>query len=342
MLACNHAARRGIAIGLALTLLGIGRFAAAEGLILNDAGEAIALSEQVDYDGATVNQSRWSGRIGAAILQRGRLKSDSFIYNANTGDTLLNSRGFDFPMRGGVDVGVMRRGEWADVDFRYFGIDQWNATQPGFTSGPGATLHFQNIAPSPDPVTIGTTTYGSELHSAEINFRRNATQWLTLLAGFRYLSFHEDFHLGADVGGGIPPVSIVMNTQNRLYGAQIGADAILLEFNRFQIESAIKTGVYGNAAGNSVVESIAGIGNIIDASGSRAHTAFVGDLNFTGVYQLNNAWSVRAGYQLLWLSGVALVADQPPGIDFNSGTDVVDTSGSAFFHGVLVGLERSW
>jgi len=64
-------------------------------------------------------------------------------------------------------------------------------------------------------------------------------------------------------------------------------------------------------------------------------------LNFTAVYQLNNAWSLRAGYQLLWLAGVAVAAEQASDY-FDNATPVINTAGNAFFHGALVGCERSW
>ena len=34
--------------------------------------------------------------------------------------------------------------------------------------------------------------------------------------------------------------------------------------------------------------------------------AFVGDLNFSIIYQLNRVWGLRTGYNLIWLEGVAL------------------------------------
>ena len=74
-----------------------------------------------------------------------------------------------------------------------------------------------------------------------------------------------------------------------------------------------------------------------------AHPTGVGDLNFTAAYQLTNVWSIRGGYQLLWLTGLALASEQFPQVShhFVPDLDVVD-DGSLFLHGALVSLEAAW
>jgi hypothetical protein len=78
------------------------------------------------------------------------------------------------------------------------------------------------------------------------------------------------------------------------------------------------------------------------AAASDNHAAFVGELGFTAVYQLSPHWSLRAGYQMLWLEGVAVAAEQVPAIDLLAGLAAVDTTGSPFYHGANVGLEFVW
>ena len=165
--------------------------------------------------------------------------------------------------------------------------------------------------PVPFPATnVYTVTYGTQLDSFEANLRRNVSQSLTILAGFRYLYFRDQF--AASVDSSVFPQSsrVAYSGNNNLFGFQIGADGILWDSgNRFRIESAIKAGVFGNAAQNSVSLSNSSL-FALDTKTSAQPTSFVGDLNFTGVYQFNDVWSVRAGYQLLWLAEVAVAADQ--------------------------------
>ena len=69
---------------------------------------------------------------------------------------------------------------------------------------------------------------------------------------------------------------------------------------------------------------------------------FLGDLNYTVTRRLNDTWWLRLGYNMIWLSGVALAPDQ---WDFTntatSGTTLVG-GGGLFLHGVNLGLESRW
>ena len=70
--------------------------------------------------------------------------------------------------------------------------------------------------------------------------------------------------------------------------------------------------------------------------------AFLGELTLSAAYQLNETWGLRAGYNLMWISGVALAPDQ---LDFSftptSGSQL-SNSGSLFIHGASLGLEARW
>ncbi len=57
---------------------------------------------------------------------------------------------------------------------------------------------------------------------------------------------------------------------------------------------------------------------------------------------MNRHWGLRAGYNFIWLAGVALAPDQ---YDFSdtaaSGSHLVN-GGGIFLHGANLGLERRW
>ena len=75
--------------------------------------------------------------------------------------------------------------------------------------------------------------------------------------------------------------------------------------------------------------------------GSR-NVAFVGEANFVLTLDLNDCWTARGGYNLMWIEGVALGPDQ---LDFTmtstSGT-MLTNDGGLFLHGASVGLEARW
>jgi hypothetical protein len=71
-------------------------------------------------------------------------------------------------------------------------------------------------------------------------------------------------------------------------------------------------------------------------------TAFIGELGFSATYQVTSTLYAKAGYNLLWVEGIARAPDQ---LDFTdtpeSGTALVIGKG-AFLHGANVGLEARW
>jgi hypothetical protein len=291
------------------------------------------------WDAVESYQPLWTARAGAIFLQRGRPQNSLFIVNGNTGEPWVNPNNFVFPYQAGADLGLIRHGQWADLEVRYFGVNDSLASQGPFNFGPGAALAVGNMEPSPTPLTVDTV-YASSLNSVESNLRRNVSNRLSLLAGFRYVSLRDRLHIAAT--DGVDPVGITFGTVNNLFGFQIGADAILWDSgNRFRVESAIKAGVYGNGATLNLTFADRDENNTFSAG--RDHTAFVGDLSFTGVYQLNDRWALRGGYQMLWLTGVAVANEQLHGLNFDGGpAPSVNVTHSAFFQGAMFGVERCW
>jgi hypothetical protein len=285
---------------------------------------------------------RWSARVGAVILQRARPASELFIFEPGSGERLLDPYDMVFPFNGGVDAGLLVRGAVVDVELRYFGAEQSTGTT-GLVSLPaGAEFVLAPGDPLTDPIEARLDG-SSSLHSAEVNLRRNLTPRFTVLAGLRYLSFRDAMVLsGAEPGDPVEKF-LTFGTTNHLYGLQVGADGILWTNGaRLRVESALKAGVYANGVGTTL-SGTEDDGTPFRFPFGEDHTAFVGDLNFVGVYQMSERWAVRAGYQLLWLTGVATGSTALHGIDFSvDGPPKVITSATVFFHGALVGVERSW
>ncbi len=70
--------------------------------------------------------------------------------------------------------------------------------------------------------------------------------------------------------------------------------------------------------------------------------AFVGELNLSAFYRLTDVWDLKAGYNLMWIDGLALAPDQ---LDFNFAPpngNQLQNGGAMFLHGVNVGLEARW
>lgn len=278
---------------------------------------------------------RWTVWAGAIFLQRDSPGRQTLV--ASGGTSLLNADQLNFGTQGGPDINAIRHGEMFDIGFRYFHVNQMTARNRVFPFGGTGTIQldvpFAFTSPTIDAV------YTTSIQSVEINLRRNVTPGLALLAGFRYISLRDDlahiFALGPLTG------RVNVNGINRLYGGQIGADANVWTAGRFQLQTALKAGVYGNGSNNALRFH----NGLFETSISRnaGQVAFLGDWNFSGIVQITDVWAFRAGYQLLWLSGLALASEQYPVLPGNFlPTASVISTGDLFLHGALVSIQAGW
>lgn len=291
-------------------------------------------------------ESTWSGYLGALYLHRNRpaalpLVSDDFIGGA----TLIDASQFDPGTAWGVELALLRRRvfgtDWG-VEGKYFGIDSWNAAVGPIDSPNGATVQYFNpVGNTFFPATV-SASFESTLRSFELNGRRDFSEWLDLLAGVRYVELIEGgLTVNQDVGPGLNTVVYQTNSSNHLWGFQLGADGRMVDLPRFKLNTFAKAGVYSNSM-NSNTEITQTTGPLYSAFGSRSGAAFLGELGLVGLYQLTDRWSLRASYQTLWLSSVALATEQVPVTDPAFGTADVDRSGDLFYHGGFIGLQRDW
>jgi hypothetical protein len=219
-----------------------------------------------------------------------------------------------------------------DLELAYFGIDGFGGTR----NVVGATSYLTNPAFvfAAAPVSV---TYNSELQNFEVNGRRAYSDWVTWFVGFRALSIDE--LLTANINAGASTHAVA--TRNRLYGAQLGIDALLLDCDCWYVNAVGKAGIYGNSA--EQVTTTAGLGAalpLITYAGS--DTSFVGEIGINANYQLTDRLSVLAGYNLLWVNSLALAPDQLAATNVNTGVGALDVGGNLFYHGFNVGLEYGW
>jgi hypothetical protein len=239
-------------------------------------------------------------------------------------------------------------------------------TALAFPGGLGATNVFSDM----DQVWVN---YSSALHSAELNLvgcqggcntcdhgngedaaksNFGTRDWpcrsFEWLAGFRYLNLSERLHIYAERfqdDTGLESGVYDIRTSNNLFGVQLGT-RLRRWGDRWGCEAAGKAGLFGNAAQEEQYVLDWDQGGSFEkrplTSDAGGQVAFVGELNLTGIYRLTDAWNLRAGYNLIWITGTALAPDQ---LDF-SGTlpagNQLSSSGNVFLHGVSAGLEARW
>lgn len=287
----------------------------------------------------------WYATADALFLDRTQHYAGVLAVDVFTNNPAVTGKALDFGVAAGPRLSIGRvAASGMGVEGVYFGMQNWNAVAATPQDGvpfvfrvPGDLAHFARGFWLVDTINY---SYGSKIQNVEANVFRRLGK-LDLLAGFRYFSLSEDFRLSSyDFGNQFGNYTI--DTRNRLYGAQLGA-RYRQQYQRLGFAISAKAGIFGNASGQTT--------SIVDrdwTSYSRnvtmndMTTSFVGDLNFAGTLRLTDVWFLTAGYQLLWVQGVALAPYQ---LDFSVTPDssrFVDNDRGVFYHGATVGLGATW
>jgi hypothetical protein len=133
-------------------------------------------------------------------------------------------------------------------------------------------------------------------------------------------------------------------TDNQLWGFQVGGEGLLWDAGPVRLQSTVKGGVfYNNLKLSTGGETITSGAVTIDptATFSSDRGAFFGEVNLELAYQIGPQFSIRAGYAAMWLDGVALAPDQHDNFNLQSGIGTFDY-GTVMYHGSYVGLELTW
>lgn len=305
------------------------------GLLMSDepAAEMPALESDIHCPCDCWFGPTWTATADAVALRRGGPESLVLMQDAAAPARNLNADDFDFGFQAGWDLSLVRENAGRGVELRVLSVDSWDAATTAI-AGPPTLVRINNAVPFFLPgVTAVNATYDSELLSAEFNLRWQVSDCCTLLAGFRYFELDEYFH--ADLDAAVLPSTYDTFTRNRLYGAQVGAEATLWSIDRLTFEGIGKVGIYHDSGyQNTTLDT--GVVTVTAADASE-RAAFMGELAVSGNYRLTDCLSLEATYSLMWLETVVLATDQIPATNFFTGTGI-DGSGGAFYHGVLIGV----
>lgn len=205
-------------------------------------------------------------------------------------------------------------------------------------------------------------TYDSSLNSAELNSFVSwgdrgmfaGTGWqegwgFDWLEGVRYVGLAEQARLGFTCCTTEAPPGLTSQyavaTSNNLVGWQIGARG-RRAWTNWAVEGWSKVGLFANFQTQNQAAIVDPVGSGFEyrpTRFSRATTAaMVADLNLSVIRRLSDTWSVRAGYNVIWVGGVALAPDQ---WDFSTSAaagTALRSGGWVFLDGANLGLEARW
>lgn len=190
----------------------------------------------------------------------------------------------------------------------------------------------------------------SELHNTEISIRRywvgfNPRVTGTVMAGVRYTNLREQLDFSTSGLGGSSFFSSL--AENHLVGAQTGGDVWVCVRQGWRVGATGKVGIYNNRTDYEVnITSTDADAPSLFEDVQSDHVSFIGEAGVSVVGDILPSWSVRAGYDVLFINTVALATNN---FDFNNAPFLGDTrspmlieESSALYHGASLGLEYVW
>lgn len=272
-------------------------------------------------------------RIGAVFLGRDGVheQPSAKILRAADEAVLVDMRDLDFGSRAGLDFTfAVALNSALDLHLRYFGIDRFRA-HAAVSDEDGVRFEGFGMGLAAPTQWID---YDSTLHSFEVGVRPRVIQAVPIVLAFRTVQVHEGFRWGTEEPGLVP--LLATRTNNFLYGFQVGAEPTLWGAGKpLRLEGFAKAGIYGSHARQST------FWDGLDATfvENRDRPSFVGEVGLSVAWKLHRLFTLRGGYELMWIHGLALGPEQSVAVDLAEPHSGIFTSGNALYQGAVATVE---
>ncbi len=331
----------------------------------------------VDFLPLVRDQSGWTPFQAQAFREESDDDDPIVTYRR---EAVLSTSSFDDELKPGERalVGVALS-DWYRLEFSYLGLHSWSDSaavrynnadgEDGNLLSPFSSFGDRLGRPGLDPLMddgsfeavegldfneLASISFSSELDSAELNVRRrvcmpanrHVAAEMSCLVGLRYMQVREDF--GYFTQSPLPDFetqnAVDVRTENDLFGVQLGALAQFLVHNRAWIDLQVKGAFFLNQAESRVAADVYDVLNAQNETSALNDevdcASFLGDISLQFNYQFAPSWTIRAGYNAMWLTGVALASENFVGdaSTLINGPASVDHSGSVVYHGPNIGL----
>ncbi|MBL9124827.1 MAG: hypothetical protein JNG90_14410 [Planctomycetaceae bacterium] len=315
-----------------------GRAAEAAGSLADGAEAALVDQAPATSSGRylTAAEEPWIVvRAGALALHKSGNQRNVLLADANTGQALLTTASTTPGWTAGAEIDfLLRLGADQYFEFDWFTLGNWTRQYGVDLNGAPVNIGL--------PIEAASISTFAQFRNYEFNLRRVLSDDFTILAGFRYIELNDGFQLYYDASSSGITEDAWVRAFNRLYGFQIGAQGALFRRGPWQLDGWVKSGVFGNSAGNNTDVLLHGANVVLPSIRARkSDAAYVGDLGLRATRQLGEHLQLYGGYRLMFVDGVALGANQYDNIStFYSGTGAAAmvTNGSQLYHGAELGL----
>jgi hypothetical protein len=322
--------------------------------------------------GTWLRRGYWSSEVDAVMMNRMWKRDDQVLaFDNQSLRSLLLTR--DSP---GAESGVrlsLGRFLFRDqlnrdhqLEFSVFGGSEFSQHDTLTSRNGGNTLGVVQLYSGANPTFDGSRAmridYDSRFASYELNYRvkgrpaRDRMEYLpdghwvrrtnkgfarSYLIGLRHFDGVDRFSWSAE------NISTLANqngrydidTDNDMFGLQLG-HSLVYDSDRWSIELMGKGGVYHNWL---VAETELAITNDANNSfttyNSESKISFLGEVQLIARYHLRPNLSLRAGWEMMYLTNQALAPDQ---LTFSPDEGRFSGKGDPFYNGALFGLEGYW
>lgn len=233
----------------------------------------------------------------------------------------------DFAAGGRITVGLAFA-DWYRLEFSSYSCDSWSDTVAVQDAG-AAEFH-----------SLG---FSAQLADVQLNLRRRMaiaqnphyTAEASTILGLRYVRIDDDLNYFSSVGVPATTDQAVVDADNDLFGVQLGFLLQVLARERAWVDFEVKGGIFSNQAEVNSTHTHNGVATPF--AGTETRTSFMGDLSLMFNYQFAPAWTFRAGYNAMWLTGLAL-ASANTSADASLPPLSVHHDGNTVYHGPLLGV----
>jgi hypothetical protein len=165
------------------------------------------------------------------------------------------------------------------------------------------------------------------------------------IGGLFWAGVDETAFLRVTADAGEPSTAYRVATSSNMFGAQVGVRG-RRQWGLWALEGFWKLGLGGSWLHSSTSPITSSLVPDFEyrpgRSASTTNTGFLSSMNVTAIRPLGDNWSLRAGYNLAWLSGLALAPNQFDFTDTISSGTGIQGAGGMFLAGASLGLERRW
>jgi len=263
------------------------------------------------------------------------------------GDYGSDGLGWELGYTGVYGMDVNRWFE-SDADILQAGGQPGFAEATGLIDGERADVSYRSQINSIEANTVFHSFDGGPDRRSPYPWQRSPgydgghVDWLL---GVRWAGLEEAAQLAITPGGYPTANTYDVQTSSNLFAAQVGTRG-RWAWQNWAFEGWMKIGIAGSvlSQSQSMFDQLTPQPYRGPRSSDDLGMGMIADMNASLIYRLTDTWGLRIGYNLFWLTGVALAPDS---WDFaaNDGPDAgteIRSTGSVFLNGANVGLEARW